>query len=89
MSPLIGLLLPSLYRRFAVKEGLQDVKERLYPVTVAHVLYTVMVFLVSGLLTEYLCGFYSVGSTLDLAPSLLPVSINRGSVDRCHKSRKM
>jgi len=43
---------------FAVKEaGLRDVKERLYPVTVAHVLYTVMVFLVGGLITEYLCGY--------------------------------
>ena len=43
---------------FAVKEaGLRDVKERLYPVTAAHLLYTVIVFVVGGLLTEYLCGY--------------------------------
>lgn len=43
---------------FAVKEaGLRDVKERLYPITLSNLLYTVIVFLVGGLLTEYLCGY--------------------------------
>ena len=43
---------------FAVKEaGLRDVKERLYPITLSNLLYTVVVFLVGGLLTEYLCGY--------------------------------
>lgn len=42
----------------AVKEaGLTDVKKRLYPVTFSNLLYTVAVFLVGGLLTEYLCGY--------------------------------
>jgi len=43
---------------FAVKEAaLNDVKNRLYPVTFSNLLYTVLVFLVGGLLTEYLCGY--------------------------------
>jgi hypothetical protein len=43
---------------FAVKEaGLRDVKERLYPITLSNLLYTAVVFLVGGLLTEYLCGY--------------------------------
>lgn len=43
---------------FAVKEAaLIDVKERLFPVTFSHVLYTVLVFLVGGAVTEYLCGY--------------------------------
>jgi len=42
----------------AVKEaGLTDVKKRLYPVTFSNLLYTVVVFFVGGLLTEYLCGY--------------------------------
>lgn len=42
----------------AVKEAaLMDVKERLYPVTASHLLYTVLVFLVGGAVTEYLCGY--------------------------------
>jgi hypothetical protein len=42
----------------AVKEaGLRDVKERLYPVTFSNLLYTVIVFLVGGAITEYLCGY--------------------------------
>jgi hypothetical protein len=43
---------------FAVKEaGLRDVKERLYPITLSNLLYTVVVFLVGGAITEYLCGY--------------------------------
>ena len=42
----------------AVKEaGLTDVKKRLYPVTFSNLFYTVVVFFVGGLLTEYLCGY--------------------------------
>lgn len=42
----------------AVKEaGLTDVKKRLYPVTFSNLLYTVLVFLVGGVITEYLCGY--------------------------------
>lgn len=42
----------------AVKEaGLRDVKKRLYPITFSNLLYTVLVFLIGGLLTEYLCGY--------------------------------
>ena len=42
----------------AVKEaGIRDVKERLYPITFSNLLYTVVVFIVGGLLTEYLCGY--------------------------------
>ena len=43
---------------FAVKEAaLHDVKERLYPVTFSNLLYTLLVFLVGGAVTEYLCGY--------------------------------
>ena len=59
---------------FAVKEaGLRDVKERLYPVTVAHVLYTVMVFLV---------GDHGVSLWIHLVPLDLP-RIRRGSCCQC------
>lgn len=43
---------------FAVKEAaLQDVKERLYPATFSHLLYTAMVFLLGAAITEYLNGY--------------------------------
>lgn len=43
---------------FAVKEAaLNDVKERLYPVTLSNLFYTVVVFLIGGMVTEYLCGY--------------------------------
>lgn len=42
----------------AVKEaGLRDVKEKLYPVTFSNLFYTVLVFLIGGAVTEYLCGY--------------------------------
>lgn len=42
----------------AVKEaGLNDVKEKLYPVTFSNLFYTVLVFLIGGAVTEYLCGY--------------------------------
>ena len=42
----------------AVKEAaLRDVKESLYPITLSNLLYTVVLFFVGGLLTEYLCGY--------------------------------
>lgn len=39
---------------FAVKEaGLRDVKERLYPVTFSNLFYTIVVFLMSGMIVDY------------------------------------
>jgi len=33
------------------------VKEKLYPVTFSNLFYTVLVFLIGGAVTEYLCGY--------------------------------
>jgi len=39
---------------YAVKEAaLMDVKEKLYPVTFSHVLYTAIVFLIGWVVTDY------------------------------------
>lgn len=32
-------------------------KEKLYPVTFSNLFYTVLVFLIGGAVTEYLCGY--------------------------------
>lgn len=45
---------------FAVKEAaLHDVKKRLYPVTFSNLLYTVILFLLGGVVMEYL-GRYTL-----------------------------
>ena len=42
----------------AVKEAaLRDVKESLYPITLSNLLYTVVIFFIGGLVTEYLIGY--------------------------------
>jgi hypothetical protein len=62
------------------------VKEKLYPVTFSNLFYTVLVFLMGGAVTEYLCG-YTLFRWIYLGfGAVIPVSTNKESVEECHKT---